>query len=318
MRSPRRVRPRAALLPIAALAALTALVPGLAVAADPAAPPATTELTITFGATAQAGDDRTRQVGPEGSVRYGTARIHGTGDASGLPVGVEVAGNLVYRAGSGPFTGAITVTWPNGDLLALAYDAVVHATEGGTAIHGTVTSLGGTGSLEAVTGAGIVEGGRAGELGSPTAYVVTVDLGGMPDPAILAAAPADPVAAVFRDPAASGAALFRAYGDLMIAKDLAALDALLDPAFLIARADGTFAGKEDYLARLPDVRGFTASDPTEARTDGGVTVRLIVAAELFVDGRMYRPDPVPQLAAFRWEGGRWRLVAQANFAVPAG
>ncbi|MFO1541395.1 MAG: DUF4440 domain-containing protein [Chloroflexota bacterium] len=305
-------------IPVRRLAAVLLLVlaTGAPGAAARAADPAATPLTIEFSASAGDGDDRTRRIGPDETVRYGTARIRGTGSAGGVPIAAEVLGSLVYRDGSGPFGGAITITWPAGDLLALDYAAVVRATAEGTRILGSVTVLGGTGALAGVAGSGVVDGGRTGEIGTPTRYTLSLALTGLPDPAVLAAPPADPGAAVFTDPEAAGAALFRAYGDLMIAKDLAALDALLDPAFLIARADGSFADRATYLARLPDVRSFTASDVTEARSDGGVTVRLLVAAELFVDGRMFRPDPVPQLVAFRWTGHRWRLVSQANFSTP--
>lgn len=304
---------RVAILAAALLVTIVPVTP--ARAQDPA--PAPAPLLIDFSASSGDGDVRTRTVGTDPEVRYGTAWLHGSGTANGIPVDATIAGSLLYHDDSGPYAGTLTFTWPNGDLLALALDVIIRAGAERTTVAGALSVLGGTGSLAAVTGAGTMDGYRDGALGSVTTYTVELLLAGMPAEDILAAAPADPIARTFADPAATGEELFRAYGDLMIAKDLAALDALLDPAFMIARADGSFAVKADYLARLPDVRSFGLSQVTENRSSGGVTVRLLVQAELFVDGKKFRPDPVPQLVTFRWEGTRWRLVSQANFSTPA-
>ena len=304
---------RVALLAAALLVTTLPVAP--ARAQDPA--PAPVPLVIDFSASSGDGDVRTSTVGTAPEIRYGTAWLSGSGTADGIPVDAMIAGALLYHDGSGPYTGTLTFTWPNGDLLALELDVITRAGAGQTTVAAALSVLGGTGSLAAVTGAGTMDGYRDGGLGTITRYRVELLLSGMPEADVLMAAPADPIARTFADPAATGEELFRAYGDLMIAKDLVALDALLDPAFMIARADGSFAVKADYLARLPDVRSFGLSEVTESRSSGGVTVRLLVQADLTVDGKRFLADPVPQLVTFRWEGIRWRLVSQANFSRPA-
>ena len=91
---------------------------------------------------------------------------------------------------------------------------------------------------------------------------------------------------------------------------------LLDPTFLIVRGSGSFAGCDDYLANLPDLRSFDLSDIEEVRSDTGVGLRMIVTADLTIDGEPFRTEPAPMLASFRWEDGRWRLVAQGNVNLP--
>ena len=120
----------------------------------------------------------------------------------------------------------------------------------------------------------------------------------------------------FGDRDASGEALFRAYSDLLVRRDVAGLEAVLGPAFLLQRTDGSSADREAFLASMPDLRSFELADVREVRGEGLVTVRATATANLVVDGVAYSMDPAPILAVFHWVGGRWQLEAQGNFNVP--
>lgn len=122
---------------------------------------------------------------------------------------------------------------------------------------------------------------------------------------------------VFRAKASSGLALMTAYSQLLVTKDKAAVASLLCNAFQIQRADGSYANRAQYLAKLPDLRAFSFANATQARSNSIVTVRMEATATLFINGAMYSPKPAPQMAVFRWLNKRWLLVAQGNFNLPA-
>jgi hypothetical protein len=153
-------------------------------------------------------------------------------------------------------------------------------------------------------------------LGSPVDYEVTFDLAGLPDPTPVAPAASPGPASVVEDPDATGLDLMTYYSDLLVRKDVAALQALLGDAFMIQRADGSHQQRADYLARLPHLTAFTLSEPVETRSDGLIVLRMLAAAELEIDGKPYRPDAAPMLAVFAWDGSAWHLVAQGNFNLP--
>ena len=72
-------------------------------------------------------DQRLRNVGFKGSVRYGIFRIAGT-DASGpLPVQVSALGTLGYRMGSGPFAGFLALDYGGDNVLYCRYEG--HTTQ---------------------------------------------------------------------------------------------------------------------------------------------------------------------------------------------
>ena len=179
--------------------------------------------------------------------------------------------------------------------------------ETGSRIEGVLAVTGGSGAFADVSGTGRMTASRTGPVGTSTLWELTLELAGLPDAAS---------ASVFSDHDAAGIDLFTAYSDLLVAKDVEALRELLDPAFLIVRGDGSFHGRDDYLADPPDLRSFALSDVSEVRSDDGAAIRMIAQADLTVDGALFRAEPAPMLAAFRWVDGRWRLVAQGNFNVP--
>ena len=140
--------------------------------------------------------------------------------------------------------------------------------------------------------------------------------------AVLAFAPAaaqaakPPDTSALTDRRASGIALMSAYSDLLILKDQAKLDRLLDDAFLIQRTDGSWADKTRYLAKLPDLRDYDFTQGQVRRSGRILTFRASATSVLTVNGEAYAPSPAPLLTVWRWTGERWLLVAQGNFNVP--
>ena len=113
-------------------------------------------------------DQRLRNVGFEGSVRYGIFRIAGTG-ASGaaLPVQVSAFGTLGYRTGSGPFAGFLVLDNGGGDVLYCRYEG--HTTQlsvDSTRILGRLDVIAGTGRFDGARGEGEVRARRGGPVGS--------------------------------------------------------------------------------------------------------------------------------------------------------
>lgn len=280
-------------------------------AADPAMP-----LHVQFETQSDAAQNHVHVVGADADTSYGTIRLTSSFDLEGVPVGVEVVGTSLYRDGTGPFTGAMTLSYPNGDELGLRFDAIVQPSGEGTAVAGSLQVIGGTGVLAGVTGSATMTGGRVGPLGSPVEYDVTFDLAGLPDPASVAPvaspAPGGPTA----DPNATGIDLMTTYSDLLVKQDIPALQALLGDGFMIQRADGSYQQRADYLAKLPDLTAFTLTEPVETRAGDLIVLRMLAAAELEINGKPYRPDAAPMLAVFDWDGAGWHLVAQGNFNLP--
>lgn len=308
-----RITPRRGLAAGLMLTLTGALVAGApaALAADPVMP-----LEVSFQTQADAAQNHVHVVGAEADHSYGTIRLTGSFDIGGTAIPVEVVGTSLYQDGTGPFTGAMTLTYPNGDELGLRFDAVVQPSGEGTAVAGSLQVIGGTGVLADVTGSARMTGGRVGPLGSPVEYDLVFDLTGLPDPA--AVSPAEPPASagVVSDADATGIDLMTYYSDLLVAQDAAALQVFLGDGFMIQRADGSFQQKADYIGKLPNLTKFAFSEPVETRAGDLIVLRMLAAAELQIDGKTYKPDPAPMLAVFQWGGDAWQLVAQGNFNLP--
>jgi hypothetical protein len=299
-------------LPIAFVLASGVLAgPAAALAAEPAMP-----LEVVIQTASEASQNHVHVVGPDGARTYGTVRLTGEASIADVAIPVEVVGHSVYHDGTGPFAGSMTLTWPNGDELGLRFDVIVQPAGEGTSVTGALDVLGGTGVLAEVTGTGVVTGGRVGPLGAPVEFRVTFDLDGLPDPATVGPAEPPDTAAAVADPDATGIELMTYYSDLLVAKDIPALQSFLGDGFMIQRADGSHQEKVDYLAKLPALTAFSFSEPVETRSDDLIALRMLAAAELTIDGQPYRPDPAPMLAVFRWTGDAWQLVAQGNFNLP--
>jgi Domain of unknown function (DUF4440) len=96
-------------------------------------------------------------------------------------------------------------------------------------------------------------------------------------------------------------------------RDVAGLVTFLSPAFQVQRADGSGAGKAEYLDRLPIVRKFTLANLKATRAGATLVVRYLATVEGLVNGKPYTPGPAPRLSVFHWTGKRWQLAAHANF-----
>jgi Domain of unknown function (DUF4440) len=96
-------------------------------------------------------------------------------------------------------------------------------------------------------------------------------------------------------------------------RDVAGLVSFLSPAFQVERADGSGAGKAEYLDRLPIVRKFTIANLKATRAGATLVVRYLATVEGLVNGKPYTPGPAPRLSVFHWTGKRWQLAAHANF-----
>jgi hypothetical protein len=94
---------------------------------------------------------------------------------------------------------------------------------------------------------------------------------------------------------------------------------LLSDAFTVQRADGSSAGKEEYLSDFPEVGRFRIGD-LDAKQDGDALVVRYESTveEERIEGEPFAADPAPRLSTFVWSDGDWRLSSHANFNVPAG
>jgi hypothetical protein len=95
--------------------------------------------------------------------------------------------------------------------------------------------------------------------------------------------------------------------------DTKGLDRFLSPAFQLERADGSGGTKAQYLANLPTITSFTISSPTATQTGSVLVARYLATIDGVVNGKAATPGPAPRLSVFTRNGGRWTMVAHANF-----
>ena len=121
-----------------------------------------------------------------------------------------------------------------------------------------------------------------------------------------------------KDPNATGEKLATKFLTLLQTKDAKGLAAFLDPSFQLQRADGTGVTKSEYLANPSTVTSFTIGPQLTAVQAGDLlTLRWQLEANTQIEGTQYRTTEAPRLSVFRWDGRQWRIVAHANFNVPA-
>jgi hypothetical protein len=99
-------------------------------------------------------------------------------------------------------------------------------------------------------------------------------------------------------------------------KDTADLEAFLDPSWQLRRADGDRLTKSEYIAGLPDLRGYSISGVRGTANGPALVASYTATTDLVVDGQTYKGTPAPYLASFVKVDGRWRMISQANFNVP--
>jgi hypothetical protein len=99
-------------------------------------------------------------------------------------------------------------------------------------------------------------------------------------------------------------------------QDAKALDALLSPAFQVARADGSTSTKAQYLAALPKVEKYALDDFVVTRAGRNLVARYSVVTSETINGEVLSRDPALRLSVFVRDGGAWQLLAHSNFNVP--
>lgn len=121
------------------------------------------------------------------------------------------------------------------------------------------------------------------------------------------------------DPTAAATAQVTRFFDLLKARDIPGLDAFLSPAFQLQRADGTGAGKLQYLGIEPaNIISYQISDLRATQDRDILIARYFADVEGTVNNQPYAPGPAPRLSAFHWTGSDWQLIAHANFDPLAG
>jgi len=130
--------------------------------------------------------------------------------------------------------------------------------------------------------------------------------------------PSDAVPVV-TDVQATGTELATKFLTILQSGDRAALDAFLDPAFQLQRADGSGADKVQYLENPATVKSFELGKDLSAVLNGEVlSVRWSVIGNVTINGKEIAKGEAPRLSTFVWHDGAWRLLSHANFALPAG
>jgi hypothetical protein len=95
--------------------------------------------------------------------------------------------------------------------------------------------------------------------------------------------------------------------------DRARLGALLSPAWMIQRANGTSATRSQYLAAMPNVLQYRITDVVARYARPTLVVRSKSSTqEPSGDGIVISPL-APRLSTFTWSGGRWRMTSHGNF-----
>lgn len=117
---------------------------------------------------------------------------------------------------------------------------------------------------------------------------------------------------------ALGKRLVNSFFAALQAKDTAALNALLSPAFQVARADGSTSTKAQYLKDLPKVEQYALDDFLVTRAGSELVVRYSATTSETINGQVLSKDPALRLSVFvkNTKSGAWRLVAHANFNSP--
>ena len=104
---------------------------------------------------------------------------------------------------------------------------------------------------------------------------------------------------------------------LLQKKDTSGLTDYLDQSFMIQRADGSFATKQDYLINLPTIGDFTINNVAFKQTGDSLVVRWELTVVQTINGQQYRDTPAPRLSTFVYVDDGWRMMSHANFNAPA-
>jgi hypothetical protein len=121
-------------------------------------------------------------------------------------------------------------------------------------------------------------------------------------------------APVLADPDATGRELTSEYMSILQDGDERALEEFLGDVFVVQRADGSTATRDEYLATPIEVSSFELGSDVLGEQDGDVlVVRWAVRAAEASDKGAMSDQEAPRLSTFVWRDGGWKLVAHANF-----
>lgn len=120
------------------------------------------------------------------------------------------------------------------------------------------------------------------------------------------------------DPSATGRELATEFMTILQEQDRTALEAFLAEGFVIQRADGSTATRDEYLEAPITVSSFELGPDVLGVQDGDVLVVRwsVEAAEATAAGALGE-EVAPRLSTFVWRAGVWRMVSHANFNPPA-
>jgi hypothetical protein len=120
------------------------------------------------------------------------------------------------------------------------------------------------------------------------------------------------------DPSATGRELATEFMTILQREDRADLEAFLAEGFVIQRADGSTATRDEYLAAPITVSSFDLGPDVLGVQDGDVLVVRwsVKAAETTAAGAL-GAEIAPRLSTFVWRDDEWRMVSHANFNPPA-
>lgn len=135
--------------------------------------------TVEFPVTLTSAESRLLKVGPQDQHTYGWNKLVGSSTFNTQSVSVEMLGNVDYDNGNGPFFGFVTLTTTPGNTIGMRMDGSAKVrSDGSTALSGTFTVIGGTGTYVNVIGNGTMDGSRQAAVGSPVELVFKLNLSG--------------------------------------------------------------------------------------------------------------------------------------------
>ena len=109
-------------------------------------------------------------------------------------------------------------------------------------------------------------------------------------------------------------AVVEAWLDAVLTGTPEALSAVLAPEFQIQRANGTGHDRAGYIdGGAAQLAEFSASDLIATRYQDILVVRYTLVVSETIDGQAVQ-RVAPRLTVFRYDEGRWLVVAHANFA----
>jgi hypothetical protein len=116
------------------------------------------------------------------------------------------------------------------------------------------------------------------------------------------------------DPSVTGRELATEFMTILQRGDGDALGAFIADGFVIQRADGSTATRDEYLAAPIKVASFELGPDVLGVQDGDVlVVRWSVRASESTAAGELGEEIAPRLSTFVWRDGTWRMVSHANF-----